>query len=137
MSFLDNLENNLKALESREEKDPATAKREQERRDAEREAARRRAPYAEALKKSAFTSDLLTQCRITGHAQRVLVQFTWLGENLRLDAKTRRLELTPTAQGIVAVYSEDGEEIKRAKVDLEKDDAAALAREWLSAKVAG
>ena len=136
MSFLDNLENNLKALESREEKDPATAKREQERRDAERDQARLRAPYAEALKKSAFTGELLTQCRIMSHemrehGQRVLVQFTWLGENLRLDAKPKRLELMPTAEGIVAVFSADGVEVKRRKLDVEKEDAAKLAREWL------
>lgn len=131
MSFLDNLENNLNALERREEKDPATAKREQERRDAERDAARLRAPHAEALKKSAFTSELLTQCRVIGHSQRVLVQFTWLGENLRLDAKTKRLELVPTAEGIIAVYSADGAEVKRRKLDLEKEDAEKLVREWL------
>ena len=39
MSFLDNLENNLKALESREEKDPEKVKRDQERREADRNAA--------------------------------------------------------------------------------------------------
>ncbi len=142
MSFLDNLENNLKALESRDEKDPVTLKREQERRDAERDAARLRAPYAEALKKSAFTGELLTHCRALSHemrgdAQRVLVQFTWLGEILRLDAKTKRLELIPTADGIVAVYSEDGAEIKRVRVDVGKADAAALAREWLTGRSAG
>jgi hypothetical protein len=132
MSFLDNLENNLKALEGREEKDPAAVKREQEQRDAERDAARRRAPYAETLKKSAFTSELLTQCRVIGHAHRVLVQFTWLGENLRLDAKTKRMELTPTGEGIFAVYSDGGTEVKRRKLNLEKDDATALVRQWLT-----
>ena len=60
----------------------------------------------------------MTQTRAIGHGQRVLVQFTWLGENLRLDAKTRRLELTPTADGIVAVFSKDGLEVKRAKVNV-------------------
>ena len=100
MSFLDNLENNLKALESREEKDPEKVKREQERREADRTAALLRAPYAEALKTSPFTLELLTQCRTIGHGQRVLVQFTWLGERLRLDAKSKRMELEPTAEGI-------------------------------------
>src|SRR2546425_484458 len=105
MSFLDNLENNLKALENREERDPEKVKREQDRREADRRAALLRAPHAEALKESAFTSELLTQCRTIRHGQRVLVQFTWLGENLRLDAKTKRMELAPTAEGIVAVFS--------------------------------
>ena len=50
MSFLDNLENNLKALESQEEKDPEKVKRDQERREAERNAALERAPHLEALK---------------------------------------------------------------------------------------
>ena len=54
MSFLDNLENNLKALESREEKDPEKIKRDRERREAERMAALSRAPHADALKNSTF-----------------------------------------------------------------------------------
>jgi hypothetical protein len=132
MSFLDNLENNLKALENREERDPEKVKREQDRREAERTAALLRAPYADALKNSPFTLELLTQCRAIGHGQRVLVQFTWLGETLRLDAKGRRLELTPTAEGIIAILSLNGEETGRATVDPQGDDAAALARRWLS-----
>ena len=132
MSFLDNLENNLKALESREEKDPETVRRDQERREAERTAALLRAPHAEELKTSAFTSELLTQCRAIGRGQRVLVQFTWIGENLRLDAKAKRLELAPTAEGITAVFSVDGVEVRRATVVLQSDGAAALARDWLT-----
>jgi hypothetical protein len=131
MSFLDNLENNLKALESREEKDPEKVKRDQERREADRTEALLRAPHVEALKQSAFTSELLTQCRMIGQGQRVLVQFFWIGENLRLDAKTKRLELTPTAEGITAVFSVDGAEMGRATVNLQNDDAAVLARRWL------
>ncbi len=132
MSFLDNLENNLKALESRDEKDPEKIKRDHERREAERNEARVRAPFAEVLKKSAFTGELMTQCRVIGHGLRVLVKFTWLGENLRLDAKEKRMELTPTAEGIVAVFSVDGAEVKRAKVDVEKDNAGKLAKDWLT-----
>ena len=90
MSFLDNLENNLKALENQEEKNPEKVKRDRERREAERASALLRAPHAEALKNSAFTSQLLTQCRTIGREQRVLVQFTWIGENLRLDAAAKR-----------------------------------------------
>ena len=132
MSFLDNLENNLKALESQEERDPEKVKRDQERRDADRTAALGRAPHVEALKNSEFTSELLTQCRTIGREQRVLVQFTWIGESLRLDAKAKRLELIPTSEGVTAVFSCDGAEVKRAAVDLGADDAQALARTWLA-----
>src|ERR1700722_5595516 len=127
MSFLDNLENNLKALENRDERDPEKVKREQDRREAERTAALLRAPHADALKNSPFTMDLLTECRAIGRGQRVLVQFTWLGETLRLDAKTQRMELTPTAEGIIAILSLNGEETDRTTVDPKVDDAAALA----------
>jgi hypothetical protein len=131
MSFLDNLENNLKALESQEEKNPEKVRRDQERREAERAAALRRAPHAQALKNSAFTSEFLTQCRTIGRGQRVLVQFTWIGETLRLDAGAKRLELAPTPEGITAVYFLDGAETKRAPVDLQADSAPALAGDWL------
>jgi hypothetical protein len=131
MSFLDNLENNLKALESQEERDPEKVKRDHERRDAERNAALLRAPYVDALKNSAFTSALLTECRTIGHGQRVLVKFAWIGESLRLDAKNKRMELTPSAEGIVAAMSVDGTESERTTVDPAKDDATALARRWL------
>lgn len=131
MGFLDNLENNLNALERLEEKDPEKVKRERERRDSDRDAAILRQPFVDALKSSAFTSELLTQCRTIGHGQRVLVQFTWLGENLRLDAKTKRMELTPTADGVIAVFSLEGAETGREPVDLESGDAAALATKWL------
>jgi hypothetical protein len=134
MSFLDNLENNLKALENREEKDPEKIKRDQQRREADRNEALLRAPHVEALKTSAFTSELLTQCRTIGHGQRVLVRFTWIGETLRLDAGTKRLELVPTAEGIAAVSSVDGTELSRAVVNPETGDAASLAHNWLTAQ---
>ena len=137
MSYSDNLENNLKALERQEERDPAKVQREREQRDADQKAAVLRAPYAEALKTSAFTNQLLTHCRVIGQQHKLPVRFTWLGETLRLDAKelqaesARRVELVPTAEGIVAVFSVDGQETKRAKLNVEKDDPAAFAREWL------
>lgn len=131
MSYLDNLENNLKALENQEERDPQKVKREQERREAERSAALLRAPHVDALKNSPFTVELLTQCRAIGHQQRVLVQFTWLGENLRLDAKEKRVLLTPTSEGIMAVFSVNGDETGRTTVDPRVDDAGELARRWL------
>lgn len=132
MSFLDNLENNLKALESLEEKDPEKVKRDRERREEDRNAALLRAPYVDALKNSPFTSELLTQCRAIGHSQRVLVQFTWIGENLRLDAKAKRMELMPNPEGIAAVFTEGGVETGRTTVDPQIDDAEAVARRWLT-----
>jgi hypothetical protein len=132
VSFLDNLENNLKALESQEERDPEKVKRDHERRDAERNAALLRAPHVEALKNSAFTTDLLTECRTIGHGQRVLVQFTWIGESLRLTAKNKRMELTPSPEGIIAVLSTDGDETTRTTIDPQKDDPKSLARLWLT-----
>jgi hypothetical protein len=131
MGFLDNLENDLKALENREERDPEKVRREHERREADRAAALLRGPYAEALKNSPFTSELLTQCRAIGRGQRVLVQFTWIGETLRLEAKEKRLELVPTAEGIAAVSFLNGQEVGRTIVDPQVDDAAAIARRWL------
>jgi hypothetical protein len=131
MSYLDNLENNLKALENQEERDPQKVRREQERREAERSAALLRAPHAEALKYSPFTLELLTQCRAIGHQQRVLVQFTWLGETLRLDAKEKRMLLAPTSEGITAVFSVNGDETGRATIDPRVDDAGEVARRWL------
>ena len=133
MSYLDNLENNLKALENREEKDPEKLKRDQERREADRNEALLRAPHADALKSSPFTMELLAQCRTIGHAQRVLVQFTWIGESLRLDAKAKRMQLIPTTKGIEIVFSVDGVETGRAMANPQIDDAAELAKAWLTA----
>jgi hypothetical protein len=132
MSFLDNLENNLNALERQEEKDPEKVKRDQQRREQDRTAALQRAPHVDALKNSAFTSNLLTQCRVIGHGQRVLVQFTWLGETLRLDAKAKRMELVPTSEGIMAVLSQNGTEMGREPVNPQTDDPSVLARRWLA-----
>lgn len=133
MGFLDNLENDLKALERQEERDPEAVKRAQERREAERNAALARAPHVEALKTSPFTSELLGQCRVVGRAARVLVQFTWIEDTLRLDAREKRLELVPTAEGIVGVYSVDGVESAREMIDPAKDDAEVLVKRWLEA----
>ena len=66
------------------------------------------------------------------HQQRVLVQFTWLGETLRLDAKEKRLQVAPTAEGISAVFSLNGEVTARETVNPQTDDAAALAKRWLT-----
>jgi hypothetical protein len=91
-----------------------------------------RAPFVEALKSSPFTDTRLTECRAGGREQRVLVQFLWIGENLRLNAKNKRMELMPSPEGIIAVQSVDGLETGRTTIDPQKDDPAALARNWLS-----
>ena len=132
MGFLDNLENQLKALERQEERDPEQQKRDRERRDADRNAAILRGPHVEALRNSAFTSELLGQCRLVGREHKLLVQFAWIDDNLRLDAKEKRMELVPTAEGIVAVFSQDGAEVSRESVNPETDNAEKLVRRWLA-----
>lgn len=132
MSFLDNLENNLKALESREEKDPAKQKEENARREAERQAVLAAAPVAEALKSGPFTEKFLTACRLIGHQQRTMVRFTWLESTLRLEAKERRLDLKPTVQGVEAAFYVDNEPTAKQLLTL-NEDPEELARQWLSA----
>ncbi len=66
MSFLDNLENNLKALENREEGGIDESRR----RDSERERALAVAPWAERLKAAPFTSNLMKQATLAGRESR-------------------------------------------------------------------
>lgn len=129
MSFLDNLENNLKALESREE-GQESAEREARHRATERAQAQASAPFAEELKRSPFTEELLRQTTRVGHAVRTKIHVAWLGATLRLEARERRLELRPTAGGVVAVSIEDGREVRSQPVDLASDPGALL-RDWL------
>src|SRR5580692_3594403 len=117
MSFLDNLESNLKALESREERDPATLAREAAAREAARSAALEIAPYAEALRKGPFTDGLLTACRDIGHRQRILVRPVWVDSTLRLEAGIKKLELRPTPNGVLAVFFQGGVEQKSISID--------------------
>src|SRR5208283_127724 len=83
MSFLDDLENNLKSLESAAEGREA-AERQERLRERERSAAQAVAPWAEELKKSPFTAELLRQAARVGFSLRVKVHATWLGSTLRL-----------------------------------------------------
>lgn len=131
MSFLDNLENNLKSLESREEGGEA-AERRQRARAAERAGAQAVAPYADELKKSPFTAGVLTHAARVGHSLRTKVHVAWLGNTLRLEARERRLELRPTAAGIVAAYLENGQETRTTPLDL-NGSPEELVRRWLSA----
>lgn len=130
MGFLDNLEDNLKSLESQEEGKEATG-RQQRARDAERARAQAIAPFAEQLKKSPFTSGVLTHAARVGHSMRTKVHVAWLGNTLRLETRERRLELRPTPTGIVAVSIENGNEAAGKSLDL-SGDPEQLIREWLS-----
>lgn len=132
MSFLDNLENNLKSLESREEADPEAIRRRQNEREAERAEALRRAPFEQALKSGTFAGELIASTRRLGHAKRVMVRPTWLESVLRLEARfdgvEQRLELHPTADGVKAVFFRDGAEVSSEIVALESNPADLASR---------
>ena len=134
MSFLDNLENNLKALESREEIDPEALKRQHSERAAERTEALRRAPFEQALRSEPFASELIAACRRLGHAKRAMVRPTWLDSVLRLEARLDgvewRLELRPTGEGVKAVFLREGVEESSEAVDL-KASPMALAERYI------
>jgi hypothetical protein len=134
MSFLDNLENNLKSLESQEEGREA-AGRAQRAREAQKANAQAAAPWTDELKKGPFTAELLKQAARVGFSLRTKVHVAWLGTTLRLEARERRLELRPTATGIVAAYLENGVESRTEPVDLQ-GDAADFVRRWLEAPAA-
>ncbi|MEO8027365.1 MAG: hypothetical protein ABI823_12875 [Bryobacteraceae bacterium] len=131
MSYADNMENALKNLEAREEVDPAEVRRKKLRDAAELAAEAKAAPYAEALKDGVFTQELLNHAVRIGFGHRAKVQITWLGTVLRLDAKQVRLELTPTPDGIVAHFSDDGTQVGTEKIDLTKANPEKLAEKWL------
>jgi len=117
MSFLDNLENNLKSLESREE----GAGHDNRRRERERESALAAAPWAERLRKEPFAQKLMQQATIAGRPRRLKVNIMWIGNTLRLEARGQRLEMRPGAEGVTAVFLRDGAEVRRAPVDLAAD----------------
>jgi hypothetical protein len=132
MSFLDNLENNLKALESREQKDPEALAREAAAREANRSLALAIAPYSEALRNGPSKDGLLTACRELGHRRRILVRPVWVESTLRLEAGTKRLELRPTPNGVLAVTFINGKEHESTPIDLSSDPVK-LAEKWLEA----
>ena len=129
MSFLDNLESNLKNLESSEEGKEDKG-RQQRARESERASARAVAPFAEELKKSPYTAELLKQAARVGHSLRIKVHVAWLGTTLRLEARERRLELRPASDGVVAVYLEGNVETRSHALSLE-GSAEQLVRDWL------
>lgn len=130
MSFLDSLENNLKSLESREEGGVLDI-RSQGQRDSARAHAQASARYAEQLRKSPFTEQLLRQVTRIGYSRRTKVQMTWIGNTLRLEARDRKLELRPVPEGVVAAFIESGGAARTVPVDL-SGDPDGLAQEWLA-----
>jgi len=126
MSYLDNLENTLKNLESRNEPDPLT----NERREADRAGALAAAPWADRLKSGAFTTNLMDAAAVIGHKLRAKVYMAWLGNTLRFELRQSKLELRPTAEGVLAVFMEGNNEIKSHKVDLEGNPDT-LIEEWI------
>jgi len=133
MSFLDNLENNLKALESREEKDPQALARKAAEREAARAAALEIAPHAEALRNGPFKDGLLTACRDIGHRRRILVRPVWVDSTLRLEAGVKKLELRPTPSGVIAVFFQGGVEQQSISIDLSSDPVK-VAEKWLTSE---
>ena len=130
MSFLDNLENNLKSLESSEQ-GKEDAERAHRTRENERAQAQAIAPFADQLKNGPYTAEMLKQAARVGFGLRTKVHVAWLGKALRLEARDKRLELRPTANGIVRVYSENGQEIRTEPLDLEGNPED-LVRSWLA-----
>ncbi len=131
MSFLDNLENNLKGLEERQERGPAQARKAAEQRESERDRARAAQPWAEQLRKGPFAQQLMTEATRIGFGLRTKVYISWAGSALRLDARERRLELRPTPGGVVADFYVNGERTSSRSVDL-NGDARGLAESWLA-----
>jgi hypothetical protein len=127
MSFLDNLESTLKNLEGVTERDRGTDQRQRQQDRARSLAA---APYAEELKRGTFATEFLTHAVRIGHSSRTKINMSWVGNALRAEARERRLELRPTADGVRAVFFEDGEEQHSEIVDL-KGNPEALANRWL------
>jgi hypothetical protein len=114
MSFLDSLENNLKALESLE----AGGLDESKRRQADRELAVASAPWAERLKNGPYAQALIQQSIRAGYSRRMKVHLAWIGTTLRLEARGLHLELRPAAAGVDAVFLDAGNETRRARIDL-------------------
>ncbi|HEX4276544.1 MAG TPA: hypothetical protein VHZ74_14375 [Bryobacteraceae bacterium] len=125
MSFLDNLEDNLKALESRDEGGLA----ENRHRDRERQLALAAAPWAERLKREPFAQHLMQQATVAGRASRTKINLIWIGTTLRLEARGHRLELRPGPKGITAVFLQGPQEVSQLSIDL-SGDPKKLVIEW-------
>ena len=130
MSYLDSLENNLKALENLEERDPTEVRRRQEARAADRAAAVAAEPYVKELREGEFTRTLLGHCAVIGYSLRTKIRPLWLGNVLRLEAREKQMDFEPSADGVQAVFREGGQVIGREAVDLTQLSEP-LAKRWL------
>jgi hypothetical protein len=122
MSFLDNLENNLKALESTE----SDGLEDQKRREANKRDAIAAAPWAEKLKSSPWVAKFMRDLTRAGFSRRTKINFAWIDRVLRAEAVDERLEIIPTPKGIDAAWAD-----RRIPVDL-ADEPDKLIQEWLS-----
>jgi hypothetical protein len=122
MSFLDNLENNLKAMESLE----ASGLDDRKRRELERERSIASAPWAERLKKSPYVGKLMRDLTRAGFPRRMKMNFVWIGRALRIEAVDQRLELQPTPGGVDAVFAD-----RRIPINLDAEPDSLIA-EWLA-----
>ncbi len=132
MSFLDNLENSLKSLESQEERDPNAAIK----REDERVRVLAVAPWAEQLKNSKYTKELFDKAAVAGHRIRTKIYMAWVDTTLRLEARGHVLELKPTTNGIVSEYLNNAGERNTEAVDLNGTPDGLLER-WLEASQIG
>jgi hypothetical protein len=126
VSFLDNLENNLKALESQEQGGIDESRR----RDLERARSLAAAPWAEQLKNGPYTKVLMGVATRAGFSRRVKVHLVWIGTTLRLEAGDQRLEFRPGAKGVSAVFVDQLEDRKPTLVDL-AGDPEVLINSWM------
>ena len=126
MGFLDNLENSLDSLERTDERDTGAQQRQQD----DRARALAVAPWAEKLRNSEFTKQLFDKAAVAGHKIRTKIYMAWLESVLRLEARGRRLEVKPTATGILAEFIEPDGGTRTRPLDLESDPQA-LIDEWL------
>jgi len=131
MSFSDSLENDLKNMESREERDPRADARGQRVKQSQRAGALAAAPFAENLKSGKFTQGLFKSVTRIGHGLRTKVNIVWLGTTLRLQAREHKLELRPGPDGVTAHFLVNEKEIRKQKLDLSSDPEL-MAKEWLA-----
>ncbi len=127
MSFLDSLENNLKAMEGTE----ASGLDDRMRRENERQRAVASAPWARKLRSAAYAQALMERASRAGYKIRTKVNVLWIGDTLRLEARGHRLELRPTPEGILAVRLKRQEEVKRELIDL-AGTPDALLESWMA-----
>jgi len=126
MSFLDNLENNLKAMEGRDQSGPEDRRQ----RDLDRAAAIEAAPWADKLKTGPWTQELLKQAARIGHERRTKIFTAWMSASLKMEARERKLELRPMPSGVAAIYKNPGEDERREMLDL-NSSAEHFLRSWL------